>query len=275
MFSIFKKKKADEKFYTSEEIHAEIIAQNLIVLESIKRQLEKIDLPAEIKSEKELLESLGLTSSKNMQIIKDVEDKVREYNTQIEDNNKIINIIKEMQMAFKDKAIYLPKNVFMQLLDKYNLYVGRLCDYKGTIPDNNLKEILNASSTVSLLSRRDSYLSFECQTLFGSLESWYRIVSIWSDAYDSKYDRFPMVPKSFKSWGISIAPEPHYILIAAPSNEIDTYIKVEEKILTNDPIVFSTVGAGVIVYSMWGDEGNDEVLKKYQELNKFIANINV
>ena len=27
---------------------------------------------------------------------------------------------------------------------------------------------------------------------------------------------------------------------------------------------------------MWGDEGNDEVLKKYQELNKFIAeNVNL
>jgi hypothetical protein len=27
---------------------------------------------------------------------------------------------------------------------------------------------------------------------------------------------------------------------------------------------------------MWGDEGNDEVMRKYQELNKFIAeNVNL
>ena len=40
--------------------------------------------------------------------------------------------------------------------------------------------------------------------------------------------------------------------------------------------LFSTVGNGVIIYSMWGDEGNDEVLKKYQDLNKFIAeNVNL
>lgn len=275
MFSIFKKKKAEEKFYTSEEIHAEIIAQNLIVLESIKQQLEKINLPAEIKSEKELLGSLGLINSKNMQVIMDAEDKVNKYNTQIENNNKIINIIKEIQIAFGNKAIYLPENVFMQLLDKYNLYVGRLIDYTGTIPDNNLKEILNASSIVSLLKDRSSYLNFKCPTLSKFLEHWQRIISMRPDVYNSKYNRFPMVRDYSESWGMTTNPEFHYILIAAPSNAINTYIEVKEKILTNDPIVFSTVGTGVIIYSMWGDEGNDEVFKKYQELNKFIANINV
>ena len=57
---------------------------------------------------------------------------------------------------------------------------------------------------------------------------------------------------------------------------MDTLYEIRERIITDDPIVFSTVGNGVIIYSMWGDEGNDEVLRKYQELNKFIAeNVNL
>lgn len=275
MFSIFKKKKAEEKFYTSEEIHAEIIAQNLIVLESIKQQLEKIDLPEKIKKERNLLISLGLINSRNMRLIVDAENKINLHNKQIEINNTTIKIIKEVQIAFENKAIYLPKNVFISLLDKYNLYVGGLSDYTGTIPDINLKEIFNASAIISSLSKRGSHLSFECPTLSRSLESWHRIVSIRPDVYDSKYTRFPMIQSFLESHGISVNPEPHYILIAAPFNEINTYIEVKEKILTNDPIVFSTVGTGVIVYSMWGDEGNDEVFKKYQELCKFITDINV
>ena len=66
------------------------------------------------------------------------------------------------------------------------------------------------------------------------------------------------------------------VSIAAPVQEMNTLYEIKEKIITEDPIVFSTVGNGVIIYSMWGDEGNDEVLHKYQELNKFIAeNVNL
>ena len=57
---------------------------------------------------------------------------------------------------------------------------------------------------------------------------------------------------------------------------MDTLYEIKEDIITEDPIVFSVVGNGVIIYSMWGDEGNDEVLKKYQDLNKFITeNVNL
>ena len=63
---------------------------------------------------------------------------------------------------------------------------------------------------------------------------------------------------------------------SAPVQEMNTLYEIRERIITDDPIVFSTVGNGVIIYSMWGDEGNDEVMRKYQELNKFIAeNVNL
>ena len=83
-------------------------------------------------------------------------------------------------------------------------------------------------------------------------------------------------PTEVSRWAHRVDWEGHTLLIAAPVQEMDTLYEISERIITDDPIVFSTVGNGVIIYSMWGDEGNDEVLRKYQELNKFIAeNVNL
>ena len=89
--------------------------------------------------------------------------------------------------------------------------------------------------------------------------------------------RFPMIrPNEVSRWSHRVGWEKHTLLIAAPVQEMDTLYEIRERVITDDPIVFSTVGNGVIIYSMWGDEGNDEVLRKYQELNKFIAeNVNL
>jgi hypothetical protein len=85
-----------------------------------------------------------------------------------------------------------------------------------------------------------------------------------------------MIKPTEMKWFYQTDGEKHTLLIAAPAQEMDTLYEINERIITDDPIVFSTVGNGVIIYSMWGDEGNDEVMRKYQELNKFIAeNVNL
>ena len=53
------------KHYTSEDVHGAVIASTLAILERIKTNVEKASLPVNVSKEKELLESLGLTSSKS------------------------------------------------------------------------------------------------------------------------------------------------------------------------------------------------------------------
>ena len=113
-------------------------------------------------------------------------------------------------------------------------------------------------------------------TLYYSLQSWYRLLGVRVGNDKESFKRFPMIKLSEMSWFYQIDGEKHTLLIAAPVQEMDTLYEIKERVITDDPIVFSTVGNGVIIYSMWGDEGNDEVLRKYQELNKFIAeNVNL
>lgn len=306
------------KHYTSEDVHGTVIASTLAILERIKMNVEKASLPVNISKEKELLESLGLTGSKNMQVIKEAEAKINVHNTIIEENIKITKIMDEMYKAFGTNTFYIPMKDFTDILDKYNLSVGRLEDYKGTIPEANIAEIAKAKEIIDKIHDNEKVIhydkpttithhktetvwdnkitgyrsirvtveepSFEYSwmrklypTLAHSLESWYRLISVTKEVDKSSYKRFPMIrPTEVSRWSHRVDWEEHTLLIAAPVQEMDTLYEIREKIITDDPIVFSTVGNGVIIYSMWGDEGNDEVLRKYQELNKFIAeNVNL
>lgn len=312
MWSIFKRK----EFYTAEQVHAEVIAQTLVMIENIKQDMQKLSLPEKAQAEKQLLASLGLHNTKNMKVIRDAEDKIVEHNNIIETNKRVLKIIEEMHIAFGKKAMYLPMNVFTQILDKYHLSVGGLNDYKGTIPETNLQEIVNASKIVKTLAveeyqpvvkfdvkakanrvnlmsvydpsfqlpdftedrqRLYNALQQKCPTITESLEKWYRIETIHPHKNKPEYRRFPMVPKKWRrDWDFRTGWDAHYVLIAAPSHEMNTVFEISERRVTDDPIVFSTVGTGVIIYSMWGEEGDDEVMRKYQELNKFIAeNVNL
>lgn len=305
------------KHYTSEDVHGAVVASTLAILERIKMNVEKASLPVNVSKEKELLESLGLTGSKNMQVIKEAEAKINVHNTIIEDNIKVTKIMDEMYKAFGKNTFYIPMKDFTTILDKYNLAVGRLEDYKGTIPEANLVEIAKAKEVIDNFNKNAKVIHYDkptteveyeeveyfdyeaCRprtqltrvekpgyeftrmrdlypTLYFSLQSWYRLLGVRINDDKESFKRFPMIKPSEMSWFYQIDGEKHTLLIAAPVQEMDTLYEINEKIITDDPIVFSTVGNGVIIYSMWGDEGNDEVLKKYQDLNKFIAeNVNL
>ena len=307
------------KHYTSEDVHGAVIASTLAILERIKTNVEKASLPVNVSKERDLLISLGLTGSKNMQVIKEAEAKINVHNTIIEENIKITKIMDEMYKAFGKNTFYIPMKDFTAILDKYNLAVGRLEDYKGTIPEANIAEIAKAKEVIDKIRDNEKVIHYDkpttvkhrksetiwddkimgyrtihvtveepdfeyswmrdiYPTLARSLESWYRLITVTKDVDKPSYKRFPMV-RSYNEvdrWLNRIDSERHTLLIAAPVQEMNTLYEISERIITDDPIVFSTVGNGVIIYSMWGDEGNDEVLRKYQELNKFIAeNVNL
>lgn len=304
--------------YTAEEVHADIIASTLMVLERIKMNVEKATLPAETNNEKAILEKLGLVNSKNMQVIKEAEAKINVHNSIIEDNIKVTKIMDEMYKAFGKNTFYIPMKDFIKVLNRYNLAVGRLEDYKGTIPENNLVEIVKAKEVLTNLRNNKKIIHYDkpivvtdyeeqdyydpisghmktnwvevqkpdyehtymrdlYPTLYFNIHNWYRLLRVNPDADKPSYKRFPMIKSNEFDWRrYSYDNTPHNMLIAAPVQEMDTLYEIKERVITDDPIVFSTVNNGVIIYSMWGDEGNDEVLKKYQDLNKFIAeNVNL
>ena len=107
-----------------------------------------------------------------------------------------------------------------------------------------------------------------------------RIVECTNEFIKSmKYDvrRFPLVSMNeMESWNRltrerSLSRESNRLLIAAPVSDMKNPFKISERIQTEDPFVFSISKHGVIIFSAWGDEGNDELVQKYRALNEWLV----
>lgn len=71
----------------------------------------------------------------------------------------------------------------------------------------------------------------------------------------------------------------HYCFIAAPAQEMkESYVmraqrtrQLElERVRTYDPFICSLTKYGVMIFTKWGNEAQDDIIKRYEELSKYV-----
>lgn len=294
------------KVYTAAEVHAEITAKVLLLMEQMKQQVEAVELPAEMRCELELLRSVGLTNSANMEALKGAEQRVNDINASRQLTAERIRLVQLMHKHYGPDVMLMRTEDFMALLDKYNLVCGFLEDYTGSVPQKNLVEIARAKdfldgfdgldelrktwSTYDLLSsptrqeygRRAYNVSIEYESglfLRDKIHRWHYLVECTKEYLRENPDalRCPFVKAEDSFFyfhqrdDYSMSRKTDRLLIAAPAQEMKNRPKIVERIRTEDPFVFSVTDCGVLIYSAWGDEGNDELVQKYRRLNEWLA----
>lgn len=294
------------KVYTAAEVHAEITAKVVLLMEEMKKQVEAVSLPVEMQSELELLRVTGLTNSRNMKALADAESHVNRINGERQMTAERIKLIQLLHKHYGKDVMLMRLEDFMAVLDKYNLSCGFLKDYTGSIPRRNLEEIAKGRAFLDRLEPLDILrqtwttdqilIDLSVQRyginnkgvdidyedglfLRDNIHAWHQIVECTKEYVKEHPDvhRFPFVKakdSSFYSmrnsdYSMSIATE--RLLIAAPAQEMNNVPKLVERIRTEDPFVFSVAKQGVIIYSAWGDEGNDELVQKYRKINEWVA----
>lgn len=294
------------KVYTAAEVHAEITAKVVLLMEEMKKQVEEVSLPVEMQSELELLRTTGLTNSRNMQALTDAENHVNKINEERKMTAERIKLIQLLHKHYGKDVMLMRLEDFMALLDKYNLSCGFLSDYTGSIPRKNLEEIAKGKMFLDKLNPLDKMRETwsEAQMLLdqslqryginnegvcidyeeglflrNNIDRWHYVVECTKEYIKEHPDihRFPFVKAKDKFFYSMITT--HYSmssattrqLIAAPAQEMNNAPKIRERIRTEDPFVFSVAKQGVIIYSTWGDEGNDELVQKYRKINEWIA----
>lgn len=262
------------KVYTAAEVHAEITAKVAMLMEEMKKQVEAVSLPVEIQSELELLRTTGLINSRNMQALADAENHVNRTNEERKMTAERIKLIQLLHKHYGKDVMLMRLEDFISLMYKYNLTCGMFEDYTGSIPKKNLEEVVRAKAFCEQeqISWHDEDYA-EKRWLTEQLRRCYKITQINYDSLNIEtYKRFPLIPEHdyFNSRGIIVGDKSN-IFIAAPIQEMNNVPKIVERIRTEDPFVFSVAKQGVIIYSAWGDEGNDEVVQKYRKINEWIA----
>lgn len=324
MFSIFKSKKAqDVKYYTAEEIHGVIVARNLALLNSIIELTKKdlIKVPTNVVSEYSRLQQLGLTNTKNAELLKSklneiefLNKDIREYNDFVEQQRKFRVFIEDMLKVFGHNTLLIKFSDFEYIIRKYNLTCGLLEHYTGSIPEANIIDIETAKKNIKKIE------NFTYETVkTGHQRSFRHPIDgtlQWYDETESvKVYDYPNLHKNIldlcfvesvydtqlteeQKEAIQLFPFMHYtgdyytdellaiktnkrrefikeynsvptkLFIVAPAQDMENTVKFEKFVRSEDPFVCSYTPFGIMIHTKWGEESEDEILKKYEELIK-------
>lgn len=335
LFNFLRKATTNEpQIYTAEDVTKDMTAMMFLFLTEMQQCVERKQMSQSLVKEKELLQSLGLSKTKNAQLITDHEKEIARYNSNVD----CFLLMTEAWKHFGNDVMIVRYDQFMQLLEKYNLVCGDLSRYKGYIPEKNLQEIARIKGmdvpdkfAVDMEELEVVNLSFTVDELIKAIRFPYRPKS--TNALDEMEIKrvgsysSPM-PSSFFSRGYldtRFSPTSNPFLdiearlrimqeeaemrakimredenrrkamiprffIAAPAQEMEpldvrtTFMTVYDSkksdaikdfanvIQTRDPFFCSCTKYGVLIYSKWGDEAQDEIIKRYQTLSQTINN---
>lgn len=227
------------------------------------------------------LNSIGLHNSKNARILKQRIDSINDYNNQIDNAHKVLQFIKDLRAHFGENVILIGSNQFRDLCNKYSLSVGTLDQYTGVIPDKNLQELLNAQSKLQTF-KYYPFNGYSCLYQVYSVDARYGIANDAAEEDPSctriesekilepdlqnllgEYEFSDFV--GFNGKLVSCK----QMLMACPMNQLQhqTVELIREVV---DPIVFQPCPYGIIIYTMWGEESEDEIIQEYKRLNNLI-----
>lgn len=238
----------------------------------------------DMSGEYDRLCELGLGNSANAKFLKDRIRDINAYNRNILKARELLDYIKTMNKFLGDSVILVSRDSFYKLCRKYGLSIGRLEQFTGVIPESNLKELSdikykmdNCSGYVELDTNKDMVEIIKIYNTSDKSDSSIRkcldynfnIVLGHGTVYNMNY----IEGFENEKWAERVSLTVHYIrryeiFIACPKSNLQ-----EKKIIVShavDPIIFQYCPYGVLIYTMWGKESEDEVFEEYKRLNNLI-----
>lgn len=265
-------------------------------------------VPNDLQNEYDKLKSLGLENTKNALLLKSKLDDIEAHNEQCNEKQKYIQrlkdtleFIKQMNDFFGKKAVLVRFDDFEKLINKYNLACGVLSDYTGSIPQENVEDIQRVKTLIENSERKYTmneyrfiYPAFHKEPLFYGYpllskhikelcrvkEIYYSLNEPFTSEEKDNLGRFPFVIRNRDGfWSRDFAPSINrdiscsigneiYLFIAAPAQQMNTKVEFTERVISQDPFICSYSDFGIIIHSKWGEEAEDEILKKYYDLIK-------
>lgn len=227
-----------------------------------------------IKREKANLSRIGFISAKTERL-KRYEEKLsvaehrlsalNDEHRNIEYQKATKEILQHLKKDFGEETLFVSYDDFEKVLNKYNLICGRLSDYKGVLPEHKMSDIRRV-------------LSMEIP------EFWKDKISELVSAYDviispfrngfRKYDplefdyRFSLLVSGSYPEGYT-AHIGNFVkfFIAAPAHEMKTKEEIQEEAerRARDPFICAHTKWGIIIFTKWGEEAEDKIIKKYEK----------
>lgn len=242
-----------------------------------------------LKGEMDRLQDIGLGNSKNFKLLKQryniLDESVREVNKQILNRRKSEHLVEYIKLLKKlnPNSFLISKDQFKDICEKYNLRIGFLTAYTGTIPERNIQELskvnvknLELNSNIYYITEVygvDSYLKKKC--IESEFDKNGRFVYGNSSSYNPILYRVKKLREEYDVSSLDlqyIGVNADSFLIACPKDQL----KKQKLIFSSkpiDPIAFQYCPYGIVVHTIWGEEAEDSAIKHYQEMNNLIQKL--
>ena len=130
------------KSISAEVIHTSISKAGLSYAQELESDLQSIIIPPNAGTELEALQKLGLVNTTNAKMIEGIFKAEHEAKKQRAFNLEALRFLTTAIEIFGDNIIFISYPRFLDLLVRYNLVVGYLKDFTGTIPENSINTLL-------------------------------------------------------------------------------------------------------------------------------------
>lgn len=215
---------------------------------------------------------------------KSVESYNKIIQAQLENRNDLIEKFKFLLRArqkYGPNTILIPNEKFAELVDRNGLVCGSFSHYTGNIPEDKVEELqslLSISEHLPEVSEISiaSYLSVNSfdtisDSAVSDLHKFPLIIKKDKPSYTSytTYHIFKYGYLRLRQTEIYVMPQTTHFFIAAPEKNMNSPIpsKIERHSITTDPLICALTKYGVLLTVRWGEEANDELIKKCEELN--------
>jgi hypothetical protein len=210
----------------------------------------------------------------------------KKFEDSIEYRNGLRKIVEALQLLIKARRCYgndtllLPFDKFQELCHKYDLACGALQNYRGDVPSDKLQEIIELQSKgrlrevielmpvkeVTNISRNDDWKFRKANEYLRDLPF---IVKNEETMFEGQ-NRIEFANGEFLYYyrGEDFIIETHPstdFFIAAPCECFKEHYKINE--VPKDPFICSLTSLGVLIFTRWGEEANDDIIKRFEEFN--------
>ena len=233
------------------------------------------------------LERLGFTNTVQW---KEYNEQMKEFQQKMEvrrnaerfrhDAIQVLDTLKHARKTFGKDTLLIRYDDFERLMDKYNLVCGTFDSYTGDVP-------LDKMADISMLVEQTRGWSKPLYINSLRVAKGYETLSGF-EGFPDYLIRFPFV-KEFSgiettdfhgngTWDIRRGYHVEFgrstsLFICAPSKDMKKLKRIVSLRSYNDPFICAHTDQGILVFTRWGEEADDAIVKKYEQINQILDGI--
>lgn len=269
---------------TSAPVQTAMLVEMIRLLQQCQQMMSDAAMPKapEMTEQQRKLQELGFTNTVEMQQWQRKQEawwqlmgamaKANKYKRNL---RRSVEILIDARRTYGDDTLLIPYGDFERLMRKYNLVCGPFEAYKGRVPPSKMADIARLKNQpvahyINCLFHITGYRVISSRNFGGIPEYLVRFpYTKSSSAYGRDLHDQPQYDLHNLGYGLEFGAA-EYFFICAPAKDMEKMHRVYSIRAASDPFVCAHTDYGILVFTRWGEETDDKVIRKYEQASRWL-----